>query len=152
VTDWPVWVFCNLLYLDFHAQPFLGFTKNGLKREFARAHQNWTVEDWKNVAWSDESRFLLRHSDGWVRIWRKQNENMDPSCLVTTVQAGGGGVMCGGYLNATAHLSIVSDHVHPLWPPCTHPLMATSSRIVHYVTKLESFQIGFLNMTMSSLY
>jgi len=40
---------------------------------FARAHQNWTVEDWKNVAWSDESRFLLRHSDGRVRIWRKQN-------------------------------------------------------------------------------
>jgi len=27
--------------------------------QFARAHQNWTVEDWKNVAWSDESRFLL---------------------------------------------------------------------------------------------
>jgi len=30
--------------------------------------------------------------------------------------------------------------------------MATSSRIIHHVTKLESFQIGFLNMTMSSLY
>jgi len=43
----------------------------------ARAHQNWTVEDWKNVAWSDESRFLLRHSDGRVGMWRKQNENMD---------------------------------------------------------------------------
>ncbi len=27
------------------------------------AHQNWTIEDWKNVAWSDESRFLLQHSD-----------------------------------------------------------------------------------------
>uniref|UniRef100_A0A6Q2ZJ84 SLIT-ROBO Rho GTPase-activating protein 1 n=1 Tax=Esox lucius TaxID=8010 RepID=A0A6Q2ZJ84_ESOLU len=38
------------------------------------------------LIWSDESRFLLRHSDGRVRIWRKQNENMDPSCLVTTVQ------------------------------------------------------------------
>ncbi|CAM4693252.1 unnamed protein product [Leuciscus chuanchicus] len=51
--------------------------------------RNFPVEDWKNVAWSDESRFLLRHSDGriWNRIWRKQNENMDPSCLVTTVQA-----------------------------------------------------------------
>jgi len=35
----------------------------------------------------------LRHLDGRVRIWHKQNENMDPSCLVTTVQAGGGGVM-----------------------------------------------------------
>jgi len=29
-----------------------------------RKKQNWTFEDWKNVAWSDESRFLLRHSDG----------------------------------------------------------------------------------------
>jgi len=26
-----------------------------------------------------------------VSIWRKENGNMDPSCLVTTVQAGGGG-------------------------------------------------------------
>ncbi len=56
-------------------------------------HQNWTIEDWKNIAWSDESRFLLRHSDGRVRIWRKEHERMDPSCLVSTVQAGGGGVM-----------------------------------------------------------
>jgi len=32
----------------------------------------------------------------------------------------------------------------PLCPPCTHPpLMATSSRIMHHVTKLESFQISF---------
>jgi len=53
---------------------------------------------------------------------------MDPSCLVTTVQAVGGGVMVWGMFswhtlgplvpiwhrfNATAYLSIVSDHVHP---------------------------------------
>jgi len=53
---------------------------------------------------------------------------MDPSCLVTSVQAAGGGVMVWGMiswhtlgplvpighcLNATASLSIVSDHVHP---------------------------------------
>uniref|UniRef100_A0AAY5L5G1 Transposase Tc1-like domain-containing protein n=1 Tax=Esox lucius TaxID=8010 RepID=A0AAY5L5G1_ESOLU len=106
-------------------QPLISTTNRKKRLQFARAHQNWTVEDWKNVAWSDESRFLLRHSDGRVRIWRKQNENMDPSCLVTTVQAGGGGVMVWGMfswhtlvpighrLNATAYLSIVSDHVHP---------------------------------------
>jgi len=45
---------------------------------------------------TDESRFLFRHSEGRVRIWRKQKENMDPSFLVTTVQAGGGGVMVWG--------------------------------------------------------
>ncbi len=75
-----------------------------------------------------ESWFLLRHSDGRVRIWCKEHESMDPSCLVSTVQAGGGGVMVWGIfswqtlgplvpiehcLNTTAYLSIVADHVHP---------------------------------------
>ncbi len=138
----------------------------GWKRrlKFTQAHQNWTIEDWKTIAWSDESRFLLRHSDGRVRIWCKEH----PSCLVSMVQAGGGGVMVYGIfswhtlgplvpiehcLNATAYLSIVADHVSiPLWLQCTHLLMATSSRIMHHVTKLKSSQTGFLNMTMSSLY
>ncbi len=71
--------------------------KNRKRRlQFTQAHQNWTIEDWKNVAWSDESRFLLRHSDGRVRIWCKEQESMDPSCLVSTVQAAGGGVMVRG--------------------------------------------------------
>ncbi len=112
-----------------HRVPLLS-TKNRKRRlQFAQAHQNCTIEDWKNVAWSDESRFLLRHSDGRVRIWRKEHESMDPSCLVSTVQAGGGGgVMVRGifsrhtlgplepiehHLNATVYLSIVADHVHP---------------------------------------
>ncbi len=53
---------------------------------------------------------------------------MDPSCLLSTVQAGDGGVMVWGIfswltlsplvpiehgLNATAYPSIVADHVHP---------------------------------------
>ncbi len=53
---------------------------------------------------------------------------MDPSCIVSTVQAGGGGVMVWGifswqtlgplvpiehHLNTTAYRSIVADHVHP---------------------------------------
>jgi len=129
--------------------PLISTTNRKNRLQFARAHQNWTVEDWKNVAWSDESRFLLRHSDGRVRIFRKQNENMDPSCLVTTVQGSGGGVMVWGMfswhflgplvqighcLNATAYLSIVSDHVHP------------------FLATMYPFKIGFFNMTRSSLY
>ena len=85
--------------------------------------------DWKNVAWSDESRFQLRHSDDRFRIWRKQHESMAPSCHVSTVQAAGGGVMVWGIfswhtlgpsvpaehcLNAAAYLTIAADPVHPL--------------------------------------
>ncbi len=59
---------------------------------------------------------------------------MDPSCLVSTVRAGGGGVMVWGifywhtlgplvptehHLNATAYLSIFADHVHPFMTTVT---------------------------------
>ncbi len=69
----------------------------------------------------------MRDSDGRVRNWREEHESMDPSCLVSTIQACGGGVMVWGIfswytlgplvpiehrLNATAYLSIVADHVH----------------------------------------
>ncbi len=62
-----------------HWVPLLSAKNRKQRLKFAKAHQNWTIEDWKNVTWSDESRFLLRHSDGRVRIWRKEHESMDPS-------------------------------------------------------------------------
>ncbi len=121
-----------------HRVPLLSAKNRKRRIQFAQAHQNWTIEDKKNVAWSDESRFLLRHSDGRVRIWLKEHESMDPSCFVSTVQAGGGGVMVWGIfswhtlgplvpiehrLNATAYLSIVADHVLPFMTTVYHLLM-----------------------------
>ncbi len=111
-----------------HWVPLLSDKNRKRRLQFAQAHQNWTREDWKNVAWSDKSRFLLRHSDGRVRIWCKERKSMDQTCLVSTVQADGGGVVVWGIfswhtlgplvpiehcLNATVYLSIVADHVHP---------------------------------------
>ena len=78
-----------------HWVPLLSAKNRKRRLQFTQAHQNWTIEDWKNVAWSDESRFLLRHSDGRVRIWRKEHESMDPSCLVSMVQSGGGVMVWG---------------------------------------------------------
>ncbi len=83
--------------------------------------------------------------DDNLRIWRKEHESMDPSCLVSTVQAGGGDVMVWGIfswhtlgllvpivhcLHATAYLLLMTMSI-PLWLQCTHLLMATSSRIMH---------------------
>ncbi len=87
--------------------------------QFTQAHQNRTIEDWKNVAWSDESRFLLRHSDGRVRIWRKGHESMNPSCLVSMVQAGGGVMGVGDIF--LAHLVPLTSNWalfkrHCCWP------------------------------------
>ncbi len=145
-----------------HRVPLLSDKNRTRRIQLAQAQQNWTIEDCKNAAWSDESGFLLRHSDDRVRIWRKEHESRDPSCLVSTVQAGGGVIMWGIFLgplvpikqrlNATAYLSIVADHVHPFMTTVYPSSDATSSRIMHHVTKLKSSQTGFLNMTMCSLY
>ncbi len=54
-----------------HRVPLRSVNNRKRRIQFAQAHQNWTIEDWKNIACSDESRFLLRHSDGRVRIWGK---------------------------------------------------------------------------------
>ncbi len=102
------------------------------------------------------SEFGVKNMKAWIH-----------SCLVSTVQAGGGGVMVWGIfswhtlgllvpiehrLNATADLSIVADHVHPFMTTVYTSSDATSSRIMHHVTKLKSSQTGFLNMTMCPLY
>ncbi len=54
-----------------HRVPLLSDKNRKRRIQFTQDHHNWTIEDWKNVAWSDESRFLLWHSDDTVRIWRK---------------------------------------------------------------------------------
>ncbi len=69
-----------------HRVPFLSDNNRTRSLQFAQAHQNWTIEDWKTVAWSDESQFLLRHSVGRVRIWRKEHVSMDPFGLVSNLQ------------------------------------------------------------------
>ena len=51
------------------------------------------MEQWKKVAWSDESRFLLHHVDGRVRVRLLPGEEMAPGCTMGRRQAGGGSVM-----------------------------------------------------------
>ena len=75
--------------------PLLSAKKRKLRLQFSQALQIFVF------AWSNESRFQLQHSDIGVRIWRKQHESMDPSCLVATVQAAGGGVMVWGIFFGT---------------------------------------------------
>ncbi len=46
-----------------HRVPLLSDKNRTRRIQFTQTHQNCTTEDWKNVAWSDESGFLLQHSD-----------------------------------------------------------------------------------------
>jgi len=46
-----------------HRVPLLSAKNKKLRLQFTQDHQHWTIEDCKNVAWSDESWFLLWYSD-----------------------------------------------------------------------------------------
>src|SRR5216684_1045544 len=40
--------------------------------KFARYHENWTVEDWKGIMWSDETKINRIGSDGRAYTWKKK--------------------------------------------------------------------------------
>ena len=54
------------------------------------------VDFWKNVVWSNESKFNLFGSDDKVMVWRTAREEFDPKCTIPTIKQGGGSVMIWG--------------------------------------------------------
>ncbi|GFT37327.1 HTH_Tnp_Tc3_2 domain-containing protein [Trichonephila clavipes] len=46
--------------------------------KWCRENGNWTVTDWGNVMFTDESRFALEPDDKRIRIWRKQGTRNQP--------------------------------------------------------------------------
>ena len=44
--------------------------------DFAIAHQDWTVEDWKRIVWSDETKINRLGSDGRKWVWKKKEEGL----------------------------------------------------------------------------
>ncbi|GBN11730.1 hypothetical protein AVEN_98779-1 [Araneus ventricosus] len=50
----------------------LSVQSRGARLKWCRQHVNWTVSDWGNVMFTDESRFALQPDDKRVRVWREQ--------------------------------------------------------------------------------
>lgn len=63
---------------------------------FAKKHKDWTVEDWKSVLWTDESKFEIFGSKRRQYVRRKEGERFDSKCITPTVKHGGGSVMVWG--------------------------------------------------------
>ncbi|GBM98433.1 hypothetical protein AVEN_223818-1 [Araneus ventricosus] len=64
--------------------------------QWAREHRDWTMDEWRRVTWSDESRFLIHQVDGRVKLRRLPGEQLLPSCTAGHAEAGGGGIMLWG--------------------------------------------------------
>ena len=58
--------------------------------KFAKYHENWTVEDWKRVLWSDETKINRIGSDGRAYTWKQKGEALSDCTTTPTVKHGGG--------------------------------------------------------------
>ncbi len=53
---------------------------------WAKEKKNWTVAQWFNVLFSDESKFCISFGNQGPRVWRKGGEAHSPSCLKSSVK------------------------------------------------------------------
>ena len=51
-------------------KPLLSVRHRQLRLAFALKHQQWTVEDWTRVIWSDETKISRIGSDGRKYVWK----------------------------------------------------------------------------------
>lgn len=67
--------------------------------EFARGHADWTIEQWKQVIFSDETVMPARSSDAHKIKWTKHTHGLNPKLVVPTVQGGGVTIMVWGCIS-----------------------------------------------------
>jgi transposase len=97
------------------------------RMDFAIAHKDWTIEDWKVVVWSDESKINRLGSDGRKWVWKRAGEGLSDRLVSGTVKFGGGSVMIwgcmmwdgpgycvkiDGRMDGDLYVSILDDDLH----------------------------------------
>ncbi|GFU66833.1 transposable element Tcb1 transposase [Trichonephila clavipes] len=130
--------------------------------EFARQYSIWTSTEWRQVAFSDESRFMLHRTDGRWRIRRETSERNHPATIAGTVQAKGGSIMVWGMfpwhslgsviivegtIDQYKYASVLADHVHLyiriVFPQDDGILMRGAIQLPVYVRVSKSTRMSF---------
>jgi hypothetical protein len=106
-------------------KPLLSAVHRKKRLAFALKYQNWTVEDWKKVIWSDETKINRIGSDGKQWVWKQVGQGLK---VQGTVKFGGGNIMvwgCMGWdevgrlaevegkMDADQYVSILEDNLLP---------------------------------------
>lgn len=74
------------------SKPCLSQTNIQERLQFATIHKDWTVEDWKWLVFSDETKISCFNADGsWC--WVSDKENLLHCAIKQTVKHGGGSEM-----------------------------------------------------------
>lgn len=75
--------------------------------QFARDHLNWTLQQWRTVLFSDETRVSLFCNDRRRRVYRRSGERFQQACIEETVSYGGGSCMFWGGISTDGRTELV---------------------------------------------
>jgi hypothetical protein len=100
-------------------KPALSAKNVKARLEFARRHQHWTAEDWKNIIWSDETKINRFQPDGRAWCWARdgssrRSQNVRHSIMAWgCMTAHGPGYMCkiDGKMDQELYKSILEDEL-----------------------------------------
>jgi len=109
-------------------KPLLSARHRKRRLEFALKYREWTVEDWKRIIWSDETKINKFGSDGRQWVWKQKGQGLIQREVQGTVKHGGGNIMvwgCMGWngvgqmvevegkMDANQYVDILEDHMLP---------------------------------------
>ena len=77
-------------------RPYLKKAHRRARYDWAIAHQDWTVEDWQKVVYTDETKINRLGSDGRRMVWKFPGEKLTDRLVEGTVKFGGGSLMLWG--------------------------------------------------------
>jgi hypothetical protein len=81
-------------------KPFSSHKHILARLRFARRHEDRTIDDWKHIIFSDETKINKFDSDGRSWCWIGDGERVGPQHVHQTVKHGGGSVMIWGCMTA----------------------------------------------------
>ena len=107
-------------------KPLLTARHRNQRLAFAIKYEHWTIEDWKLVVWSDETKINRFGPDGRKWSWKTRGKSLEKRCVDETIKHGGRslmiwdckthegvGFMCriDGGMNAALYTEILRDNL-----------------------------------------
>ena len=77
-------------------RPLLSKRHRKDRLDWAERCKEYTLEDWKRVIWTDETKINRLGSDGRKWVWKEVGEPLNDRLVESTVKFGGGNVMMWG--------------------------------------------------------
>ena len=128
---------CQALHdANFHSRiaakkPFICARNQEKRLAFVLECQNFTIEDWKHIVWTDESIFEIGRNTRQIHVWRNPSECFNTACLTPSFKSGRKSMMiwgsfmwgkCGplvilpeGHFNGRKYIDILEKHFLDFW-------------------------------------